>query len=215
MKERTLAQNKNEFDGQEISQQIAMHVKEILRLLGEDPEREGLRETPQRVAKALLEITHGLRMERPVMKIFDIAEKDGKYSENQLIILRDISLRSLCEHHLLPIIGKVHVAYIVGSSGKVAGLSKIIRLVDYYASRPQLQERLTEEIAEAIMNSDVKPKGVFVAVYGIHMCTYLRGVKDETSRLLTMAYKGEFETNVELRNSVIKILNLNKKENLL
>lgn len=203
-----------ELDGQEIKQQIALHVKEILKLLGEDPEREGLKDTPQRVARALLEVTHGLRMEKPIMKSFNIADKERKSAQGQLVILRNITLRSLCEHHLLPIIGKVHVAYIVGESGKVAGLSKIIRLVDFLASRPQIQERLTEEIATTIMESDVKPKGVLVAVDGLHMCTYLRGVKDETSRLLTISYKGEFEKNAKLRDSVIKMLNLNKKVNL-
>lgn len=156
-------------------EEIAKRVKEILQLIGEDTEREGLKETPERVAKALLEMTSALRSPQPYIKVFSLAENENSSVEDQIVLVKDISFSSLCEHHLLPIIGKVHVAYVVGKSGKVAGLSKIIRLVNYYASRPQIQERLVEQIAEAIMKSDIQPKGVMVIGDALHMCTYVRG----------------------------------------
>ncbi|TRM93335.1 GTP cyclohydrolase I FolE, partial [Sulfolobus sp. A20-N-G8] len=151
-----------EIENQKLVEEIAKRIREILELLGENPEREGLRETPERVAKALLEMTNGLRQSPPKIKVFNLSEEDSRNHEDQIIIVRDINFSSLCEHHMLPIIGKINVAYIVGDEGKVAGFSKIIRIVNYYASRLQIQERLVEQVADAIMNSDIKPKGVMV-----------------------------------------------------
>jgi len=184
-------------------------------LLGEDPEREGLRETPIRVAKALLEMTSGLRTHQPQIKIFNLAEDGITEDEDQVILVRNIGFSSLCEHHLLPIIGKIHVAYIVGEERKVAGFSKIIRIANYYSARPQIQERLVQQIADAIMTSDIHPKGVMVIGDAIHMCSYVRGVKDREASLLSIATRGSFKTSASLRNYVFRLLEISKKSSLL
>ncbi|BDB97258.1 GTP cyclohydrolase I FolE [Saccharolobus caldissimus] len=204
-----------EINNQKLVEEIAKRIREILELLGENPEREGLRETPERVARALLEMTSGLRTPAPQMKVFNLNEDGIKYEENQIVIVRDINFSSLCEHHMLPIIGKIHVAYIVGDEGKVAGFSKIIRIVNYYASRLQIQERLVEQVAEAIMNSDIKPKGVMVIGNALHMCSYVRGVKDREAKLVSVAYRGVFKSNKSLRNHVFRLLDNTNKVNLL
>ncbi len=204
-----------EIENQKLVEEIAKRIREILELLGENPEREGLRETPERVAKALLEMTNGLRQSPPKIKVFNLSEEDSRNHEDQIIIVRDINFSSLCEHHMLPIIGKINVAYIVGEEGKVAGFSKIIRTVNYYASRLQIQERLVEQVADAIMNSDIKPKGVMVIGDALHMCSYVRGVKDREANLVSVAYRGLFKTNRSLRNHVLRILDNTNKVNLL
>ncbi|MDT7861419.1 MAG: GTP cyclohydrolase I FolE [Saccharolobus sp.] len=204
-----------EINNQKLIEEIAKRIREILELLGENPEREGLRETPERVARALLEMTSGLRTAAPQMKVFNLNEDGIKYEENQIVIVRDINFSSLCEHHMLPIIGKIHVAYVVGDEGKVAGFSKIIRIVNYYASRFQIQERLVEQVAEAIMNSDIKPKGVMVIGNALHMCSYVRGVKDREAKLVSVAYRGIFKSNKSLRNHVFRLLDNTNKVNLL
>ena len=206
--EKTLSQEK-------LIEEIAKRVKEILELLGENPEREGLRETPRRVAKALLEMTEGLRTSQPQIKVFKLAENGMSEDEDQIVLLKDIGFSSLCEHHLLPFIGKIHVAYIVGKERKVAGFSKIIRLVNYYSARLQLQERLVQQIADAIMNSDVHPKGVMVIGQAIHTCAYVRGVKDREAILVSIATRGAFKTSQSLRNYVFRLLEISKKSNLL
>ncbi|MEM4042102.1 MAG: GTP cyclohydrolase I FolE [Saccharolobus sp.] len=206
---------KTELREQELIEEIAKRVREILELIGENPDREGLKGTPERVAKALLEMTSGLRTEPPNIKIFNINEDGKKYEEDQIVVVRDINFSSLCEHHMLPIIGKIHVAYIVGNEGRIAGFSKIIRLVNYYASRPQVQERLVEQIAEALMNSDIKPKGVMVIGNALHMCSYVRGVKDKEANLVSIAYRGLLKTNKALRNQVFRLLDSSKKTSLL
>ncbi|MEM4768780.1 MAG: GTP cyclohydrolase I FolE [Saccharolobus sp.] len=206
---------KTELREQELIEEIAKRVREILELIGENPDREGLKGTPERVAKALLEMTSGLRTEPPNIKIFNINEDGKKYEEDQIVVVRDINFSSLCEHHMLPIIGKIHVAYIVGNEGRIAGFSKIIRLVNYYASRPQVQERLVEQIAEALMNSDIKPKGVMVIGNALHMCSYVRGVKDREANLVSIAYRGLLKTNKALRNQVFRLIDSSKKTSLL
>ncbi|MEM3515718.1 MAG: GTP cyclohydrolase I FolE [Saccharolobus sp.] len=206
---------KTELREQKLIEEIAKRVREILELIGENPDREGLKGTPERVAKALLEMTSGLRTEPPNIKIFNINEDGKKYEEDQIVLVRDINFSSLCEHHMLPIIGKIHVAYIVGNEGRIAGFSKIIRLVNYYASRPQVQERLVEQIAEALMNSDIKPKGVMVIGNALHMCSYVRGVKDKEANLVSIAYRGLLKTNKALRNQVFRLLDSSKKTSLL
>jgi GTP cyclohydrolase I len=206
---------KTELSEQKLIEEIAKRVREILELIGENPDREGLKGTPERVAKALLEMTSGLRTEPPNIKIFNINEDGKKYEEDQIVVIRDINFSSLCEHHMLPIIGKIHVAYIVGNEGRIAGFSKIIRLVNYYASRPQVQERLVEQIAEALMNSDIKPKGVMVIGNALHMCSYVRGVKDREANLVSIAYRGLLKTNKALRNQVFRLIDSSKKTSLL
>lgn len=196
-------------------QEIAKRIREILEILGEDPNREGLRETPERVARALLEMTSGLRSPPPQIKIFNLAEDKKEQDEDQVVLVKNIGFSSLCEHHLLPIIGKIHVAYVVGPERKVAGFSKIIRVVNYYASRLQIQERLVQQIADAIMNSDIHPKGVMVIGDAIHMCAYVRGVKDREASLLSVATRGVFKTNASLRNYVFRLLEVSKKTSLL
>ena len=200
---------------EKIVEEIAKRVREILELLGEDPEREGLRETPVRVAKALLEMTSGLRTPQPQIKIFNLAEDGLTEDEDQIVLVRNIGFSSLCEHHLLPIVGKIHVAYIVGEERKVAGFSKIIRITNYYSARPQIQERLVQQIADAIMNSDIHPKGVMVIGDAIHMCSYVRGVKDREASLLSIATRGSFKNNASLRNYVFRLLEISKKSSLL
>ncbi|WP_338600259.1 GTP cyclohydrolase I [Sulfolobus tengchongensis] len=206
---------KTELDNQNLVEEIARRIREILELLGENPEREGLRETPERVARALLEMTSGLRTPPPKIKVFSLGADGGVYEENQIVLVRDVNFSSLCEHHMLPIIGKIHVAYIVGNGGKVAGFSKIIRIVNYYASRLQIQERLVEQIADAIMNSEIKPKGVMVIGNAIHMCSYVRGVKDKEAKLVSVAYRGLFKNNKALQNHVFRLLDNTNKVNLL
>ncbi|MGC9106045.1 MAG: GTP cyclohydrolase I [Thermoprotei archaeon] len=199
----------------EIQEKIAYHVREILKLLGEDPEREGLKETPNRVARALLEMTSALRTEMPPMKVFRISERDVIKDPNQIVVIRSVSFSTLCEHHLLPVVGKMHIAYVIGDEGKVAGFSKIIRLVNYFASKPQLQERLVTEVADALMNSDVKPKGVMVIANAIHMCSYVRGVKDKEATLMSIATRGVFEKDRRLKNYVFRMLSMEGKKELI
>jgi GTP cyclohydrolase I (EC 3.5.4.16) len=198
-----------------LEERIAYHVKEILKLLGEDVEREGLRETPKRVARALLEMTSALRTKMPYVKVFKISEDDVVRDPNQIVLVRNVSFTTLCEHHFLPVIGKMHVAYVVGDEGKVAGFSKIIRLVNYFASKPQLQERLVSEVADALMNSDVKPKGVLVVSNAIHMCTYVRGVKDKEATLMSIATRGVFVKDNRLKSYVLRMLTMESKKELI
>ncbi len=133
------------------------------------------------------------------------------YEEDQIVLASDIQFSSLCEHHLLPFVGKIHVAYVVGEEGKVAGFSKIIRIVNYYASKPQIQERLVSEIADALMQSDLHPKGVIVIGDAVHMCSYVRGVKDKEAKLLSIASRGVFKTNRALRNHVFRMLEVSNR----
>ncbi|MCQ4349845.1 MAG: GTP cyclohydrolase I [Sulfolobales archaeon] len=198
-----------------LEEKIAYHVKEILKLLGEDVEREGLRETPKRVARALLEMTSALRTKMPYVKVFKISEDGVVRDPNQIVLVRNVSFTTLCEHHFLPVIGKMHVAYVVGDEGKVAGFSKIIRLVNYFASKPQLQERLVSEVADALMNSDVKPKGVLVVSNAIHMCTYVRGVKDKEATLMSIATRGVFVKDNRLKSYVLRMLTMESKKELI
>jgi len=186
--------------------EIAERIREILKLIGEDIDREGIKETPERYALALLEMTKALRDPQPEIKSFSLSESQG-----QLVILRNISFSSICEHHLLPFIGKIDIIYEVGDEKKIIGLSKLIRLVNYYSSKPQIQERLVNEIADAIMRSDASPKGVVVAARGIHMCVYARGVKDREAKFFTYAVRGTLESR-EIKEEVLKSVIHGKKK---
>ncbi|HSR30277.1 MAG TPA: GTP cyclohydrolase I FolE [Anaerolineae bacterium] len=178
---------------QECTGDIECAVRDILGAIGEDVEREGLLRTPDRVARMYEELTAGYHVD-PVRLIND-AIFDVDYDE--MVIVRDIDYYSLCEHHMLPFLGQAHVAYI--PDGKVIGLSKIPRIVEMYARRLQVQERMTQEIAQFLQES-LEPKGVAVVCEGVHMCAAMRGVKKANARMVTSAMLGGFKTSQATRN---------------
>ena len=181
-------------------------VRTILENLGEDPEREGLLKTPHRVAKALEFLTEGYHKDPKT-----ILEKALFSSSNdEMVLVRDIEFYSLCEHHMLPIIGRAHVAYI--PDGKVVGLSKIPRVVNLYARRLQIQEQLTEQIADAISET-IHPKGVAVVVHARHMCMEMRGVEKINSTTVTSALRGLFKKDIRTRNEFYDLINANVPSN--
>ena len=167
--------------------EIAVHVKEILRLLGEDTEREGLLKTPERVAKSLQFLTKGYSQNGE--EIVRSAIFDEEYQ--QMVLVKDIELYSMCEHHMLPFYGKAHVAYI--PNGHITGLSKIARVVDIYSHRLQVQERLTQQIKDCIQET-LKPQGVMVVIEAKHMCMQMRGVEKQNSITTTSDYSGVFNS---------------------
>lgn len=164
---------------------IEAAVREILLAVGEDPDREGLRETPGRVARSYEEIFSGIGLDPAALlaTTFDI-------DHEELVLVRDVELISSCEHHLLPFVGVAHVGYIPGPGGAVTGLSKLARLVDIYAKRPQVQERLTSQIADALVEH-LGASGVIVVVEAEHMCMTMRGVRKRGSRTITSAVRGK------------------------
>lgn len=166
--------------------ELAAHYKEILNLLGEDPEREGLLKTPMRVAKAMQILTRGYSQDP--RKVLTDALFEETY--NQMVIVKDIDFFSMCEHHILPFYGKVHVAYI--PNGKITGLSKIARVVDIYSHRLQVQERLTQQIKDCIQET-LNPQGVMVVIEAKHMCMQMRGVEKQNSITTTSDFCGAFE----------------------
>jgi GTP cyclohydrolase I len=178
---------------------IASHMQAVLAALGEDPTREGLLRTPERSARAFRDLTKGYRAD--IGKIVNGALFDVNYDE--VVIVRDIEFYSLCEHHLLPFFGKIHVAYLPDQ--KVIGLSKIPRIVDVFARRFQIQERMTQEIAETIQDL-VKPKGVGVVCEARHFCMMMRGVEKQHSGTTTSAMLGEFRNNRETRHELLSLI---------
>ncbi|MBQ5607196.1 MAG: GTP cyclohydrolase I FolE [Prevotella sp.] len=179
-------------------EQLADHYKEILGLLGEDPSREGLQKTPLRVAKAMQILTRGYTQDAHQVLLDALFEE--KY--NQMVIVKDIDFFSLCEHHMLPFYGKVHVAYI--PNGRITGLSKIARVVDIYSHRLQVQERMTLQIKECIEKT-LKPLGVMVVVEAKHMCMQMRGVEKRNSITTTSDFSGAFnqaKTREEFMNLI-------------
>ena len=178
--------------------ELSTHYKEILKLLGENPEREGLEKTPMRVAKAMQVLTRGYTQDPH--KVLTDALFEEKY--NQMVIVKDIDFFSMCEHHILPFYGKAHVAYI--PNGKITGLSKIARVVDIYSHRLQVQERLTEQVMQCI-NDTLKPQGVMVVIEAKHMCMQMRGVEKQNSITTTSAYSGVFESS-KTRNEFMNLL---------
>ena len=167
-------------------------VRQILSAVGEDPQREGLQRTPERVARAYEELLAGYRMD-PEALINGALFED---SYDEMVIVRDIEFYSLCEHHMLPFIGRAHVAYM--PNGRVLGLSKIPRVVDLFARRLQVQERMTRQIAD-FLNELLKPRGVAVVVEALHLCSMMRGVKKHDSRMTTSAMLGAFRNNMATR----------------
>ncbi|MRI82946.1 MAG: GTP cyclohydrolase I FolE [Nitratiruptor sp.] len=175
-------------------------VRTILRLIGEDPQREGLRKTPERVYRAFLHLTSGYGKDPKEV----LGEALFPSTNDEMVLVRDIEFYSLCEHHLLPIIGRAHVAYI--PDGKVVGLSKIPRMVELFARRLQIQEQLTEEIADALMES-VTPKGVGVVIQARHMCMEMRGVEKICSTTVSSALRGVFKENLKTREEFFTLIN--------
>ncbi len=181
-------------------ERIAAATLEILEAVGEDPQREGLQRTPERVARAYTELLSGYRTD-PVQLI---NEAVFTVDYDDMVIVRDIEFYSLCEHHMLPFIGRAHVAYI--PMGKVIGLSKIPRIVDMFARRLQVQERMTRQVAEFI-HEVLEPKGVAVVLEGIHMCSMMRGVKKNESSMTTSAMLGCFRDDQRTRGEFMAHLN--------
>ncbi|MFQ5540518.1 MAG: GTP cyclohydrolase I FolE [Candidatus Binatia bacterium] len=175
------------------------HIRSILKSLGEDPEREGLRKTPSRTAEALVFLTRGYRMD------LDEVINDAVFTEDyeEMIVQKDIDFFSLCEHHLLPFFGKAHVAYI--PHHKIVGVSKLARLVDVYARRLQVQERLTNQIAITIMER-LKPRGVAVVIEAEHLCMRMRGVEKQNSLIITSTLLGAFRTRQETRSEFMNLI---------
>jgi GTP cyclohydrolase IA len=174
-------------------------VRTMLRELGEDPEREGLLKTPRRVAESLRFMTHGYAQD--VDRVLNGALYSVAYDE--MVIVKDIEVFSLCEHHLLPFFGRCHIAYV--PTDKVIGLSKLPRLVDVFARRLQVQERLTTQIAETIMNK-VRPQGVAVVVEARHLCMIMRGVEKQNSVAVTSAMLGVFRTSEQTRAEFLRLI---------
>ena len=193
--EKPLAERKRPIDKKKIEDA----VRAILEAIGEDPEREGLRDTPKRVAKMYAELFSGVGKD-PKEELIPALSEDHE----EMVLLRDIPFYSVCEHHLLPFLGKAHVAYIP-KRGKVIGLSKLARLVDTLARRPQLQERLTSEIADIIVEM-LNPHGVVVVIEAEHMCISMRGIKKPGSIAVTSAVRGLFRKDVAARAEAFSLI---------
>lgn len=183
---------------QSTTEALSDSYKNIIKNIGEDPEREGLLKTPERIAKAMQYLTQGYSMD--ARTILESAKFHEEVSE--MVIVKDIELYSMCEHHMLPFYGKAHVAYI--PNGYITGLSKIARVVDVYSRRLQVQERLTEQILNAIKDT-LNPHGVAVVIEASHLCMMMRGVSKQNSVTTTSAFSGEFEKN-ETRSEFLKLI---------
>ncbi len=175
-------------------------VRQQLALLGEDPEREGLLRTPERVAKSLAWLTRGYAIEAEDAIGEGVFDAEGTRS---MVMVRDIELYSLCEHHMLPFFGKAHIAYI--PDGKIVGLSKLPRIVEVYARRLQVQERLTDQIAGAIERV-LAPTGVGVVIEAYHLCMMMRGVEKQNSKTITSAVRGSFESDAKTRDEFLRLV---------
>lgn len=194
-----MAYKKTETFDISATEQIARHVEAILALLGEDPEREGLAKTPERVAKALQFITKGYQEDG--VEIIRGAIFDEEYQ--QMVLVKDIDLYSTCEHHLMPFIGKCHIAYI--PNGKITGISKIARVVETFARRLQVQERLTVQIRDCIEEA-LHPLGVAVVIEASHTCMQIRGVEKANSITTTSAFSGAFLNSDKTRNEFLNLI---------
>ncbi len=186
------------FDGEK-TKKIAEHYKEILKLLGEDVDREGLLKTPERFSKSIQFLTHGMN-EDPV-KILESSKFKEDY--NHMLLVKDIEIYSMCEHHMLPFFGKAHVAYI--PNGHITGLSKIARIVDVFARRLQVQERLTVQIRDCIQEA-IEPLGVAVVIEARHLCMTMRGIQKQNSTITTSAFKGAFMKNPKTREEFLGLI---------
>ncbi|MDH7479012.1 MAG: GTP cyclohydrolase I FolE [Syntrophomonadaceae bacterium] len=182
------------------TERIKRAIVEILLAIGEDPSREGLRGTPTRVAEMYTEIFCGLKQDpRDELEVFFTEPHE------EMVLIRDIPLYSMCEHHLLPFFGQAHVAYIP-RKGRITGLSKLARVVEGFAKRPQMQERLTSQIADSIMEA-LQPMGVIVVIEAEHMCMTMRGVKKPGSKTITSAVRGVFQSSEATRAEALALIN--------
>lgn len=179
---------------------IQRAVREILEAIGEDPDRDGLFRTPERIADMYDEIFAGLHTD-PAEQLSTTFDAD----HDEMVMVRDITLYSMCEHHLVPFLGRAHVAYIPGDDGKITGLSKLARLVENLSRRPQVQERLTTQIADAL-ESVLQPNGVFVVLEAEHLCMSMRGVRKPGSLTVTSAVRGLFKTNPATRSEAMSLI---------
>lgn len=191
--------SRKEFHDEAIVNQIAEHYREILRLIGEDPSREGLVKTPIRAAKAIIDITAGYRQDA-----VEVAKKAVfEHAGSSIVIVKDIEFYSMCEHHILPFFGKVSIGYI--PKGKMIGLSKLARIVDVYARRLQVQERLTAEVCNLLAKT-LPNDGVIVTCTAEHLCMKMRGVEKQDSATTTMEYTGKFSDDIRLREEFLRLL---------
>lgn len=186
----------DEFDSSKVEEGVRL----ILEGIGEDPGREGLKETPRRVADMYREVFSGLHQDPEA--VVDVTFDAG---HDEMIMVRDITLQSLCEHHLTAIVGRAHVAYIPGRDGRITGLSKLARLVDVLSRRPQVQERLTTEIAD-VLERALKPRGVFVVIEAEHFCMSMRGVRKPGSETVTSAVRGVFRSDPRTRAEALGLI---------
>lgn len=193
-----MAYKTSEHYDKAVTSRLAEHYADVLNQIGEDPNRDGLIQTPERVAKAIQYLTKGYSQNGA--EILKSALFEEKYSE--MVIVKDIELYSLCEHHMLPFIGKVHIAYI--PDGKIVGLSKIPRVVDVFARRLQVQERLTDDILNCIQDT-LMPLGVAVVIEAMHLCMMMRGVQKQNSVTTTSAFTGEFR-KAETRSEFLQLI---------
>ena len=181
-------------------ERIERAVREILFAIGEDPDRDGLMRTPARVAEMYAEVCAGLAQD-PASHLVVTFEAE----HDEMVLVRDIALYSICEHHLVPFHGRAHVAYIPGDDGRITGLSKLARLVDGYAKRPQVQERLTTQIADALVDA-LAPRGAFVMIEAEHLCMSMRGVRKPGTLTVTSAVRGLFKESAATRAEVMSLL---------
>jgi GTP cyclohydrolase I len=197
-----MAYRRTETYDHDITEALKGNYQNILQLLGEDPQREGLLKTPERMAKAMQFITQGY--DQDAIAILNSARFEESVSE--MVVVKNIELYSMCEHHLLPFFGKAHIAYI--PNGYITGLSKLARVVDVYARRLQVQERLTTQVLDAIQES-LNPLGVAVVIEARHLCMMMRGVSKQNSVTTTSAFHGEFLNNTRTRNEFLKLIGSN------
>ena len=183
---------------------IEKAVREILEAIGEDPDRDGLQRTPLRIAEMYEEIFAGLH-DDPAKHLTVTFEAD----HDEMVMVRDIAVTSLCEHHLVPFAGRAHVAYIPGEDGRITGLSKIARLVDGYARRPQVQERLTSQIADAMVER-LEPQGALVVIEAEHLCMSMRGVRKPGAVTVTSAVRGSFRDSMSTRMEAMNLLGVTR-----
>jgi GTP cyclohydrolase I len=181
-------------------ERISKAVREILEAIGEDPDRDGLLDTPERVARMYAEICSGLheQVDTHLAVTFEAGH-------DEMVMVRDIAMQSICEHHLIPFIGRAHVAYIPGEDGRITGISKLARLVDALARRPQVQENLTVQVADEI-DRTLQPRGVMVVIEAEHLCMTMRGVRKPGSTTVTSAVRGLFRSSVATREEAMRFI---------
>ncbi len=182
------------------AERVAAAVEELLAAIGEDPGREGLKETPRRVTAFYQELFSGLECD-PAVHLSVTFDAD----HDEMVMVKDIPFSSLCEHHLVPFIGRAHIAYIPGSDGRVTGLSKLARLVDGFAKRPQVQERMTSQVADTLQRA-LQPRGTLVVLEAEHLCMSMRGVRKPGTLTITSAVRGSFRSNPATRAEALGLL---------